>query len=86
MNDSPELGPGIRFFDWVRKMTVDACYTSEIGIKDLDHRGNAALEKFEVPEEAIRHVFGRQCGLVPSSRRSGRTALRRDLDIAPTFW
>ena len=40
-NQSPELAPGIEFFTWVRRMTVDAFYTSEIGIKDIDYRGNA---------------------------------------------
>jgi hypothetical protein len=51
-----ELGPGVRFFDWVRKMTVDAFYTSEIGIKDLDFRGNGAYSKYEVPKEAIDYA------------------------------
>ncbi len=40
-NQSPELTPGIEFFTWVRRMTVDAFYTSEIGIKDIDYRGNS---------------------------------------------
>ena len=42
-NQSPELNPGIEFFSWVRRMTVDAFYTSEIGIKDIDYRGNSPL-------------------------------------------
>ena len=29
------------FFDWVRKMTVDAFYTSPIGVKDIGYEGNA---------------------------------------------
>jgi gluconate 2-dehydrogenase gamma chain len=52
-----DLGPGIRFFDWVRKMTVDAFYTSEIGIKDIDFRGNGALSKYEVPKEVIEFAL-----------------------------
>ena len=39
-NQTPELAPGIEFFTWARRMTVDAFYTSEIGIKDIDYRGN----------------------------------------------
>lgn len=58
------LGPGIVFFDWVRKMTVDAFYTSPIGIKDIDYRGNKGMSKYEVPKESIdwamsRSPFGR---------------------------
>lgn len=56
-NDSPELGPGIAFFEWARRMTVDAFYTSEVGIKDLDYRGNTPSASFEVPAEAIRYVL-----------------------------
>jgi hypothetical protein len=56
-NESPELGPGIEFFSWVRRMTVDAFYTSEIGIKDIDYRGNAALSVFPSPDEAIAYAL-----------------------------
>ena len=40
-NQTPELAPGIEFFTWARRMTVDAFYTSEIGIRDIDYRGTA---------------------------------------------
>lgn len=53
------LGPGVRFFDWVRKMTVDAFYTSPIGIKDVDFRGNGAHSKYAVPQEAIDYAMKR---------------------------
>jgi hypothetical protein len=58
-NESPELGPGIKFFDWARKMVVDAYYTSPIGIKDLGYMGNTAVSKFEVPQEAIDYALKR---------------------------
>jgi gluconate 2-dehydrogenase gamma chain len=58
-NDSPDLGPGIRFFDWARRLTVDAFYTSVIGIKDVGYRGNVGMTKFEVPREAIDYVLKR---------------------------
>ena len=54
-----ELGPGIVFFDWLRKMTVDAFYTSEIGIKDVGYKGNGARAQFEVPQEAIDYALKR---------------------------
>jgi Gluconate 2-dehydrogenase subunit 3 len=52
-----ELSPGIRFFDWVRRMTVDAFYTSEIGIRDIGYKGNTALPKFEVSQEIIDYAL-----------------------------
>ena len=52
-----DLGPGVAFFDWVRKMTVDAFYTSEIGIKDVDFRGNGSVSQYEVPKEVIEYAL-----------------------------
>ena len=52
-NQSAEVAPGIRFFTWVRRMTVDAFYTSEIGIRDIDYRGNTGLLSYPEPVEAI---------------------------------
>jgi hypothetical protein len=52
-NETPALAPGIRFFTWVRRMTVDAFYTSPIGIRDIDYRGNTALTSYPEPVEAI---------------------------------
>ena len=49
----PELAPGIEFFTWVRRMTVDAFYTSEIGIRDIDYRGNSPMGSYPSPTEAI---------------------------------
>lgn len=45
-----DLTAAVRFFDWARKMIVDAYYTSEIGIKDLGYVGNDALSEYKVPE------------------------------------
>ena len=55
-NESAELGPGIRFFEWARKMIVDAFYTNPIGVKDLGYMGNTAVSKFEVPKEALDYA------------------------------
>jgi hypothetical protein len=54
-----ELGVGVKFFDWVRKMTVDAFYTSAMGIKDLGFRGNRAWSSYRVPEECIDYALKR---------------------------
>ena len=58
-NTSPELDPGIQFFTWVRRMTVDAFYTSEIGIRDIDYRGNTALVSYPAPTESIAYALKR---------------------------
>ena len=58
-NNSPELGPGIVFFNWVRNMTVDAFYTSKAGMDDLGYMGNGAMSEFHVPAEAIEYALKR---------------------------
>ena len=55
----PELGPGIHFFEWARKMTADAYYTSKVGVADLGYMGNKGMTKFEVPAEAIEYALKR---------------------------
>lgn len=52
-----DLAPGVRFFDWIRRMTVDAYYTSPIGIKDIGYMGNGALSQYTVPQEAIAYAM-----------------------------
>jgi hypothetical protein len=58
-NESSELGPGIQFFEWARRMVVDAYYTSPIGIKALGYMGNTAVAKFEVPQAVIDYAVKR---------------------------
>jgi hypothetical protein len=58
-NASPELSPGIEFFALVRRMTVDAFYTSEIGIKDIDYRGNSPMASYPSPTESIAYALKR---------------------------
>jgi gluconate 2-dehydrogenase gamma chain len=58
-NSSPELDPGIQFFTWARRMTVDAFYTSEIGIADIDYRGNRPQMTYPEPTEAIAYALKR---------------------------
>jgi hypothetical protein len=58
LNSTPELEPGIEFFAWVRRMTVDGFYTSRIGMRDL-YLGNTPQASFSVPQEAIDHALRR---------------------------
>ena len=51
------LEPGIEFFSWARRMTVDAFYTSEIGIKDIDYRGNTPQSTYAAPTQAIEYAL-----------------------------
>lgn len=55
----PDLMPGALFFDWVRKLTVDAFYTSLLGVRDLDFRGNRSYSRYEVPVEALEYALAR---------------------------
>jgi gluconate 2-dehydrogenase gamma chain len=56
---SPDLGPGIHFFSWARRLVVDAYYTSPAGIKEVGYIGNSAMAKFSVPQEAIDYALKR---------------------------
>jgi hypothetical protein len=58
-NQTPELAPGIEFFTWARRMTVDVFYTRPIGIKDIDYRGNSPMASYPEPTEQIAYVLKR---------------------------
>jgi gluconate 2-dehydrogenase gamma chain len=58
-NATPDLAAGVRFFEWVRRMTVDAYYTSAAGIEELGYFGNKASSQFKVPQEAIDYALRR---------------------------
>jgi gluconate 2-dehydrogenase gamma chain len=42
----PSLGQGIEFFGFLRKLTADGYFTSEIGIEYLGYVGNTFLKEF----------------------------------------
>jgi gluconate 2-dehydrogenase subunit 3-like protein len=42
----PNLSQGIAFFAFVRRLTTDGFYTSEIGINDLQYIGNTFVREF----------------------------------------
>lgn len=54
-----DLGAGVEFFDWIRKLSVDAYYTSPVGVKDLGYMGNGAYSTYEVPQESIDYAMRR---------------------------
>jgi len=58
-NGTPEIAPGIKFFAWARRMTVDAYYTSAAGIKEVGYMGNRGMKEFKVPQEAIDYAVKR---------------------------
>src|SRR5580698_8710901 len=58
-NRTAELAPGIVFFNWARRMTVDAYYTSAAGIKEVGYIGNRGMKEFKVPQEAIDYAVKR---------------------------
>lgn len=58
-SEAPELAAGIRFFDFARRMTVDAYYTSAVGIKELGYLGNKGMQEFKVPPEALAYALGK---------------------------
>ena len=58
-NQSPDLAPGILFFSWVRRMTVDAFYTSAIGINDVGYRGNSPMAEYPSPAESLAYALKR---------------------------
>ncbi len=42
----PSLGAGVEFFAFLRNLTADGYFTSEIGIKDLQYIGNTYMKDF----------------------------------------
>lgn len=58
-NASPELNPGIHFFDWARRLVVDGYYTSPAGFKELGYMGNQGLSHFSVPQEPLDYALKR---------------------------
>ena len=51
-----ELDPGVGFFVWLRRMTVDAYYTSPIGIRDVGYQGNRVVPAYETPRPAVEFI------------------------------
>lgn len=59
VKQSSPLAAGTRFFQWTRRMTADAFYTSPIGIKDIGFKGNGYANEYVVPKESIEYALER---------------------------
>lgn len=58
-NSTPELAPGIQFFEWARRMVVDAYFTSPAGVKMLGFVGNTGMSEFKVPKAPLDYALAR---------------------------
>ena len=58
-NSTPELAPGIQFFEWARRMVVDAYFTSPAGVKALGFLGNTGMAQFQVPKASLVYALAR---------------------------
>jgi hypothetical protein len=58
-NATPELAPGVQFFEWARRMVVDAYFTSPAGVKALGYMGNTGMSEFKVPKESLDYALAR---------------------------
>lgn len=58
-NSSPELDPGIKFFETARFMVIDGYYTSPLGVAEIGFKGNVGVSEFKVPQEAIDYALKR---------------------------
>ena len=54
---SAEYKAGVEFFDWARKMTVDAFYTSPHGYRDVDYKGGKGMTEYQVPAAALEQAL-----------------------------
>lgn len=50
---SPEVAPGVKFFNLLRNMTVSGFYTTEIGFKDIGYVGNQPNVWDGVPQDVM---------------------------------
>lgn len=50
----PEMAQGVAFFNLMRDLTLTGFYTSEMGVKDLDYRGNVPNKWNGVPEDVLK--------------------------------
>jgi len=51
---APEMSQGVAFFNLMRDLTANGFFTSKIGIKDIDYRGNTPNEWDGVPSDVLQ--------------------------------
>lgn len=52
----PEMQQGVAFFNLLRDLTITGFYTSEMGVKDLDYKGNLPNKWNGVPDEELKRL------------------------------
>jgi gluconate 2-dehydrogenase gamma chain len=52
-------GPGAEFFDWARRLTVDAFYTTPIGYRDVEYKGGKGMTTYQVPAAALEQALAK---------------------------
>jgi len=50
----PEMAAGIKFFDFIRGLTITGFYTSKIGIKELGYAGNRPNVWDGIPDDVLK--------------------------------
>ena len=50
----PDTSQGVAFFSLMRNLTASGFFTSQMGVKDLDYRGNTPNQWEGVPEDVLR--------------------------------
>jgi gluconate 2-dehydrogenase gamma chain len=50
----PEFAQGVAFFNRMRDLVTTGFYTSEIGVKDLDYKGNVPNQWNGVPDDVLK--------------------------------
>ena len=51
---APEMSQGVAFFNLMRDFTANGFFTSKIGIKDIDYKGNTPNEWDGVPADVLK--------------------------------
>lgn len=51
----PEMAQGAAFFSLMRDLTANGFFTTQMGIKDIDYKGNTPNEWDGVPEHVLAH-------------------------------
>lgn len=50
----PGMSQGVKFFNRMRDLTATGFYTSEIGVKDVDYKGNQPNQWNGVPDDVLK--------------------------------
>jgi hypothetical protein len=51
---APEMKQGVSFFNLMRDLVTTGFYTSEMGVKDLDYKGNVPNQWNGVPDDVLK--------------------------------